>query len=251
MVTRYWYDTEFYEDGTTIRLISIGIVCEDGREYYAVNSEMPVDRILGEYRDTPAHEWLIGNVLPHLPGHPPKLLDVNRRNWYWKLDTSDARVKPRWVIANEVRDFLLAKPDPELWAWYAAYDHVVLCQLWGPMVRLPSGIPMWTNDLQQEIRRAGDPSLPVQPVDQHNALADARWVRDAHHWLGVGRAPSDNPVGYVVVEPDIDGDFTALQTVWRVYGDAASAADDEAAGYPDPAAARAELAVCALHRLPT
>jgi hypothetical protein len=27
---RYFYDTEFLEDGKTIELISIGIVCEDG-----------------------------------------------------------------------------------------------------------------------------------------------------------------------------------------------------------------------------
>ena len=33
---RYFYDTEFLEDGETIDLISIGIVAEDGREYYAV-----------------------------------------------------------------------------------------------------------------------------------------------------------------------------------------------------------------------
>ncbi len=29
-MTRYAYDTEFLEDGRTIALISIGIVCEDG-----------------------------------------------------------------------------------------------------------------------------------------------------------------------------------------------------------------------------
>src|SRR4051812_11038169 len=33
---KYFYDTEFLEDGQTIELISIGIVAEDGREYYAV-----------------------------------------------------------------------------------------------------------------------------------------------------------------------------------------------------------------------
>lgn len=34
---RYFFDTEFYEDGKTIDLVSIGIVAEDGRELYAVN----------------------------------------------------------------------------------------------------------------------------------------------------------------------------------------------------------------------
>ena len=34
---KYFYDTEFIEDGSTIELISIGVVAEDGREYYAVS----------------------------------------------------------------------------------------------------------------------------------------------------------------------------------------------------------------------
>lgn len=35
-MTRYDYDCEFLEDGKTIALISIGIVADDGRTYYAV-----------------------------------------------------------------------------------------------------------------------------------------------------------------------------------------------------------------------
>lgn len=35
---RYFYDTEFIDDGRTIELISIGMVSEDGREYYAVST---------------------------------------------------------------------------------------------------------------------------------------------------------------------------------------------------------------------
>lgn len=56
----YCYDTEFLDDGSTIELISIGIVCDDGREYYAVNSDMDTQRI-GK------HQWLMDNVWPHLP----------------------------------------------------------------------------------------------------------------------------------------------------------------------------------------
>jgi hypothetical protein len=41
---RYWFDTEFIEDGTTIDLISIGIVDEDGRTLYLESSECDLDR---------------------------------------------------------------------------------------------------------------------------------------------------------------------------------------------------------------
>lgn len=165
---RVFYDTEFLEDGHTIELISIGMVTEDGREYSAVNSEAPWERIL-------QHPWLRINVVPHLPGREPPYRLGNR--WIWSLNTDARGVKPRGVIANEVQDFLLSVPQRQLWAWYAAYDHVALAQLWGPMARLPEGIPMWTNDIRQECERLGNPPMPEQTGPQHDALADARHVK--------------------------------------------------------------------------
>ena len=38
-VRRFFYDTEFIEDGTTIDLVSIGVVDETGREFYAVSTQ--------------------------------------------------------------------------------------------------------------------------------------------------------------------------------------------------------------------
>ena len=169
------YDCEFLEDGKMIDLISIGMVAEDGREYYAVSRDMPKRRIR-------KHPWLMANVVPSLPrAHGDARLYQPRR---WLFNYSDPCVKSRHVIAREVRDFILATPGPELWAWYAAYDHVALCQLWGPMIRLPEGIPMWTNDLKQEAQRLGNPGLPSMPgVAEHNALSDAREVAWRHQWL--------------------------------------------------------------------
>lgn len=179
-MTRYFYDTEFFEDGRVIDLISIGIVCEDGREYYGVNSEMPVEKILH-------NPWLKNNVWPHLPlhGYKPSPQMNAAQVSDGRLDTDDIRVKPKWVIRNEVREFLLAAPNVELWADYAAYDHVVLCQFWGSMVRLPDGLPMFTNDIQQEATRLGlsDADLPPQDDELHNALADARGTRDRFEFL--------------------------------------------------------------------
>ena len=184
---KIWYDTEFLEDGKTIELISIGMVAEDGREYYAVNSDAPWDRIK-------ANDWLVRNVLPSLPMAGRTSLDTyvkHPSNVHPRpsialvdVDTADSRVRPHWVIANEVRDFLTATPDLELWAWYGAYDHVVLAQLFGRMIDLPDGIPMWTNDLRQEYARLGLPEdLPVQESSEHNALADARHNRARSLWL--------------------------------------------------------------------
>lgn len=172
---RYTYDTEFVDDGKTIELISIGIVCiNDGREYYAVNADVNFVRIM-RTQDGP-YPWLRDNVVPHLPtqrygGGYAQL----------RLDDSDPMVRRYKTIADEVKDFLTADgadPDDrqvrELWAYYASYDHVALAQLWGPMVNLPPGVPMFTRDIKDWCVRLGDPSLPRQQSAEHDALIDAR-----------------------------------------------------------------------------
>ncbi len=183
---RYFYDTEFLEDGRTAELISIGMVREDGAEYYAVSEDAAKRHLRRRIRK---HDWLMANVVPSLPkAHGDWNLYMPRR---WLFNYSDPLVKPRHVIAREVRGFILAAADPELWADYAAYDHVCLAQLWGPMVSLPSGIPMWTHDLRQEWERAGKPDLPSLPDGRaHNALHDAREVKFRYEWLTAGAAES-------------------------------------------------------------
>lgn len=166
---RVYYDTEFIEDGRTIDLVSIGMVADDGRELYAVSSEFDQHALL-------ANSWLAEHVWPALPttephrhrdGLPP----------HGRLDLDDPAVRTRAQIARAVHSFLTATRDVQLWAWYGAYDHVALAQLFGPMTMLPSGIPMWTNDVRQEYARLGDPAVPPQPDGEHHALADARHVK--------------------------------------------------------------------------
>lgn len=162
---KYFYDTEFLEDGKTIELISIGIVAEDGREYYAVNADADWQRIR-------ADEWLMHNVVRHLPF------------------SGDDEWKPKARIRDEVSAFLVGD-GVELWADYAAYDHVALAQLFGRMIDLPSHVPMFTNDFQQRFRTLGSPELPEQTDGVHDALADARHLK--HCFGRLGPKPKTSP----------------------------------------------------------
>lgn len=159
---RYWFDTEFIEDGKTIDLLSIGIVAADGREYYAESAEADHDR---------ADEWVRTNVISHLRGG----------NWE----------KPRAQIAAEIVAFVGEKP--EFWAYYADYDWVALCQLYGRMIDLPKGWPMFCRDLKQWCVDLGNPKLPEQTSTEHHALADAHWNREAWDFLA-RRPPLEAPV---------------------------------------------------------
>lgn len=158
---KYFYDTEFSERGPNhpIELISIGIVCEDGREMYAVSRDF-------DYRG--CNDWVREHVLPKLP--PPK-------EWL-----------PRQEIAELVAKFLRAyfvTELVELWAYYCAYDHVVLAQLFDTMDKMPSAIPYWTHDLMQLWESKGRPRWPDKPGSskEHNALEDARWCKKAYDKL--------------------------------------------------------------------
>jgi hypothetical protein len=146
---RYFYDTEFIEDGHTIDLISIGVAAEDGREYYAVSTEFDPAR---------AGSWVRAHVLPKLP--PPA-------SQLWRS---------RAQIRSELEAFFgIEGADPiELWAWVGGYDHVALCQLWGPMTELPRALPRFTRELRQLWEAKGCPRMPSRSPDAHDALVDAR-----------------------------------------------------------------------------
>lgn len=165
---KVYYDCEFLENGITIDLISIGLHAEDGREYYAVNADC-------QWYMVTQHKWLMDNVVPYLPTKQTKHL--------LKLDLEHDSVRLKIDIARDVKHFLQETPNPELWGWYSAYDHVVLCQLFGRMIDLPRGIPMWTNDIRQEFHRKGNPHPPKQELKEHHALEDARWNRVAHNFI--------------------------------------------------------------------
>jgi hypothetical protein len=158
---RYFYDTEFIEDGSTIDLISIGVVCEDGREFYAQN----FDCLFGR-----ASAWVKENVFPHLVRFRDVPVDC-RAPWYYH---NEIGLKLKAWIGDD---------KPEFWAYYADYDHVALCQLFGTMMDLPKGWPMYTRDIKQLCDWVGNPRLNQQGKDEHSALLDARWAFSAFHYL--------------------------------------------------------------------
>jgi len=141
---KIWFDTEFIEDGRTIDLLSIGMVREDGAVFYAEPQEADRSR---------ASEWVRLNVLPHLNG----------------------MTMPRHEIAKDIVTF--AGEKPEFWAYYADYDWVALCQLFGTMMDLPKGWPMYCRDFKQWLDAHGNPRLTKHQGVEHNALDDALWLK--------------------------------------------------------------------------
>lgn len=146
----YLLDTEFVEDGHTIMPISLALVSlRDDQKLY-IEFDFDEDK-------AKAHDFVRENVLPHL------------------------RCKKRLSReegAQAIVDFV--DLTPQFWAYYASYDWVLLCQLFGTMMDLPEHFSKMCFDLQQWWCQlgAGQDVRPPLPENSHDALVDAKWNRE-------------------------------------------------------------------------
>lgn len=259
---KYFYDTEFLE-GTqkkwfgntkpTIDLISIGIVSEDNREYYAISKDFNLKEAWNRYDEVlnklPAHNpnlrsdvlrarnaagfkkvyWIRENVLrpifeeflnPIMDSKDNNLRKFNYKNFKTLINKYG---KSNKQITEEVYDFCITydtkksveENNPKLYGYYSAYDHVALCWLFGKMIDLPKGFPMYTIDLKQMLdekenclknedgaielvseiipehgcamvglfKSIKDFGTYPKQTNEHNALADAKWNKELYEFL--------------------------------------------------------------------
>jgi hypothetical protein len=149
---KYWIDTEFIARPFAIDLVSIAVVAENGREFYAESNEADWSK---------ASPWLLRHVRPQLTGN----------------------AMSREEISYALRAFTDGDREPVFWGYFPAYDWVALVSLFGGLDELPFHYPQLCLDIKQWAIELGDPELPRQEGAQHNALSDARWTRDAWAFL--------------------------------------------------------------------
>lgn len=156
---RFYLDCEFDETPADLKLISIALVCEDGREFYAVSSEVELDD---------CNAWVQEHVWPVV----------------FMPDSSPCLIASRDEIRRQIVAFV-GTDKPEFWGYVAAYDWFLLCRLFGTLMDLPGNWPHICLDLKQEARRLEVKPKDLVPAEQpeHNALADARWMRKVHQAL--------------------------------------------------------------------
>ena len=149
-------DTEFYDRGRNhpVELISLGIASADGRTYYAVNKA---------FKWHEADPWLRENVLPVL--HDPR-----QKGKVTPLKSID-------TIREDVVKYIGQGTSPQFWGYFADWDWLLFCGLFGGMLKVPANFPQLCLDLKQEIMRLRIPRMALQPqvTPEHNALNDAEW----------------------------------------------------------------------------
>lgn len=104
-------------------------------------------------------------------------------------------------IAEEVKEFVTGDSlsiektkyynvqydNIKFYGYYCDYDWVVFCWLFGKMIDLPKGFPMFAFDIQQQIEEYKiDKEQLLKEIHQtncHNSLSDALWNKNAYNWI--------------------------------------------------------------------
>lgn len=163
---KYFLDTEFNDNVTVTELISVGIVADDDREFYAINKEYggggPKNpKVLS------CNDWVKRNVIPILAD----TVDLDMSATALVLGDPTA-------IRNGMQDFVGNDPFPEFWAYYGHYDWVLVTKLWKSLTSLPKNWPTACYDVHQFAKHAGrHRTLPKKLEPEHHALVDARWTK--------------------------------------------------------------------------
>ena len=174
-VTRFFYDTEFLEDGRTIDLLSFGMVCEtSSNELYHVNAD-------ADWKRAFEHDWIRQNVMNTIR-HEVFVPGKADREAGGKIEVELTEPYPVAIskkslaqsLVNYVETNLPENHIPQFWAYYGSYDHVAMAQIYGTMMELPAFFPMFTMDIKQLMVMKGVSSVPWTQEGEHNALDDAR-----------------------------------------------------------------------------
>jgi hypothetical protein len=145
-----YFDFEFLNVGNNTEPISLGAVDQNGKEFY----------VEFEFDHTGITPWILENVMTKLSSTTKPVKQA-----------VGARMFEKWV------DSVRGGTVPNFWAYFAAYDWVCLCNLYGGMMGLPRGWPQNCLDLQQRFAGLGYPAeiKAKPPAQAHNALVDAQW----------------------------------------------------------------------------
>ena len=158
---RYFFDTEFIDTPIATYPISIGIVCEDGREFYGELNDESIPWFA-------ADQWVLDNVRPLL---------LRKHGTVYDSPAS---------LGVAVKQFVDAGGQtPQFWAYFADWDWVIMIHLFGTMINTPAGWPLYAMDLKQWAVMLGNPQMPEQGGAVHNALEDARWNRKIWDFLAL------------------------------------------------------------------
>ena len=179
-----FFDTEFTGLNKNADLISIGLISDNGKEFYGEISGINPNK---------QESWVRSNVLDNTVEYGEALvLDIveNEDDYY---------VGDKSYIANQLREWLMQFADVELVSDVCHYDMVLFIDLFGSAFDLPDNVCPSCHDINQDIaeiynmteKEAFDYSreLILQGNNintdgaKHNSMYDARVIKSIYEIL--------------------------------------------------------------------
>lgn len=171
---KVFFDTEFTGLHQNTTLISIGMVAENGHEFYAELTDFDLSQV---------DEWLEKNVIANLV--LPESIQSSGGNI-----ALDVRGNTE-VVRLALIDWLSQFDDVEMWSDCLAYDWVLFCQLFGHAFKVPSNVYYIPFDICTVMKLKGvDPDISREELAgwtkgtaKHNALWDAKVIKACYEKL--------------------------------------------------------------------
>lgn len=174
--TKIFFDTEFTGLVNSAKLISIGLVAENGETFYAE---------LNDYDKSSLNDWLQENVIAHL--YCTNGIGEDNPNYHYGSKAEISAKLAEWFCQFEA---------VELVSDVCQYDMVLLADIFGGAFSIPENVCSACYDINQDIARQYGISLKeafdksreeilteygiVIQGNKHNALYDAEVIKELY-----------------------------------------------------------------------
>lgn len=206
MLTKVYFDTEFTGLHKNTTLISIGIISENGRMFYAE---------LNDYDRSQVDPWIQSNVIDNLILSFPK--KEGEDDYYVARRSHDnpignslygsysvMMVGNKLRVKHELERWFSQFDEVEIWSDCLSYDWVLFVDLFGTAFDIPKNIYYIPFDICTSFKEKGvDPDASREefanedfvcfvyhadtafqfPTKKHNAMHDALTIRACHERL--------------------------------------------------------------------
>ena len=171
--TKIFFDTEFSGLHQKTTLISIGLISECGKTFYAE---------LTDYDKSQIDDWLQENVIDNL-----RLTEKDHGLKSDSLNGIDSKfIGSHTEVAHALRFWLINFAEIEMWSDCLSYDWVLFNQLFGHAFNIPKNVYYIPFDICTLFHVKGiDPDVNREEFSnmkegsqKHNALWDAKVIRE-------------------------------------------------------------------------
>lgn len=184
-----YFDTEFTGLRKNTTLVSIGVVADDGKKFYAEFTD---------FDEKQCDQWIEDNVLKHLILNGNDNLDAR----LGEGENTTVVLGCKDDIKNELADWISQFESVQFVSDVCHYDFVLLIDLFGTAWDFPKNVSAYCHDINQDIARhygisekdAFDMSredivfeLYQRVIDgsKHNALYDAEVIRAIYRKIAI------------------------------------------------------------------